>query len=130
MEATFFLRNKLYRHIEWNGQKFTFYRNKTNEYGELSDEIEKTFTFKGLYHDGGGYGGMLNFELYERDGGRTITKMKPMILCKYDDAKDIIIDDFVYIGDLKYRMIEKNDVKNLNIAFELSLEKEDTDNGN
>lgn len=129
MEATLYLKNKLYRHIDWNGQEFVFYRNAKNEYGELTEEIEKRFWFKGLFHDGGGYGGMLNFELYERDGGRTITKMKPMILCKYDDAKELMIDDVVYIGDDKYRMIEKNNVKNLGIAYELSLEKEDQNNG-
>jgi len=127
MEASLYLRNKLHRHIEWNGQPLIFYRYSKNEYEELTNEIEEEFHFKGLFHDGGGYGGMLNFELFERDGARTITKMKPMILCKYEDGKDIVIDDVVYMAGIKYRMVEKNNVKNLNIAFELSLEKDDGD---
>lgn len=127
MEASLFLRNKLYRHIEWNGQEFTFNRYKENEYGELSDEIGQSFTFKGLFHDGGGYGGMMNFELVERDGARITTKMKPMILCTYDSGKDIVIDDWAYVGNNKYKVIEKNNIKNLNIAYELSLEL-DNDN--
>lgn len=128
MEASLFLRNKLYRHIEWNGQPFTFYRYAKNKYNELEvGTIEQEFAFKGLFHDGGGYGGMLNFELYERDGARTITKMKPMILCKYEDGKNIVIDDAVFIAGIEYRMVEKNNVKNLDIAFELSLEKVDGD---
>lgn len=123
MESTLFLKNKLYRHIEWNGQMLTFYRNARNEYGEvIDDDVVIDFTFKCLFHDGGGYGGMLNIELYERDGARTITKFKPMILCKYSDGFPLQMDDMVDINDNTYRVVEKNDVKNLGIAFEISLE--------
>lgn len=126
MEATLFLKNQIYRHIAWNGQEFTFYRLAKNSYEEFTDEIEQEFTFRGIFHDGGGYGGMLNFQLYEREGGRTLTRMKPMILCKYEDGKDLQIDDMVQIGDRKFRMLEKQDIKSLGIAFEISLEQ---DNG-
>lgn len=125
MEATLFLRNKINRHIQWNGQDFTFYRYAKNEYGELSTEIEREFNFRGVFHEGGGYGGMLNIELYERDGARTVSKMKPMILCGYDDGKDLKIDDWADIGGVIYRIVGKQDVKNMNIAFEISMEKED-----
>ena len=122
MEAVLFLKNKLLRHISWNGQMVTFYRYATNEYGELTTEYTEINTFKGLFHDGGGYGGMLNYEMYERDGGRTLTKMKPMILCAYEDAKDLVVDDFVIINGQYYKMIEKNDVKGLGYVVEISLE--------
>ena len=121
-----YLRNKIKRQIDWNGQEFEFLRYKQNEYHELTDEVEKKFLFKGIFHEGGGYGGMLNIELYERDGARTVSKMKPMILCLYEDAKDLDMDDTVLIGDCKYLVVEKNDVKNMHIAFEISLE---IDNG-
>lgn len=123
MEATLFLRNKLLRHIKWNGQPLTFVRYATNEYNELNKNvIVEEFHFKGLFHDGGGYGGMLNYELYERDGSRNLTKMKPMILCAYEDGKDLVIDDVTKINGQCYKLIEKNDVKALGIVYELSLE--------
>ena len=134
MEATLFLKNKLLRHIKWNGQPITFVRYAKNDYGELvKDEIEQTFSFRGLFHDGGGYGGMLNYELYERDGSRNLTKMKPMILCAYEDGNNLVIDDVTELNGKHYKLIEKNDVKALGIVYELSLEvdkysDEDLDN--
>lgn len=121
-----YLRNKIKRQIDWNGQEFEFLRYKQNEYHEITDEVEEQFLFKGIFHEGGGYGGMLNIELYERDGARTVSKMKPMILCLYEDAKDLDMDDTVLIGDCRYLVVEKNDIKNMHIAFEISLE---IDNG-
>lgn len=121
-----YLRNKIKRQINWNGQEFEFLRYKQNEYHEITDEVEEQFLFKGIFHEGGGYGGMLNIELYERDGARTVSKMKPMILCLYEDAKDLDMDDTVLIGDCRYLVVEKNDIKNMHIAFEISLE---IDNG-
>lgn len=126
MRTPVFFRNKIKRQILWNGQPFEFVRYKKNSYGELTDEIETTIKLNGVFHEGGGYGGMLNFELYERDGGRTVSRMKPMILCMYEDAVDIQIDDEVIISDYKYRVVEKNDIKNMRIAFEVSME---IDNG-
>ena len=126
MEALLYFRNKIKRHIDWNGQEFTLSRYKKNEYGELTEEVDKTFTFKGLFHDGGGYGGMLNIELFERDGGRTFTRFKPMILCLFEDGDNIDTDDVVQISEDVFRVVEKSDVKSLGVVCEISLEK---DNG-
>lgn len=121
-----FFRNKIKRHIDWNGQEFTFSRYKKNEFGELNEEVDKEFLLKGLFHDGGGYGGMLNIEMYERDGGRTFTRFKPMILCLHEDGQYIETDDVVQISGDVFRVVEKSDVKSLGVAYEISLEK---DNG-
>lgn len=126
MEAVLFLKNKLDRHIEWNGQMLTFQRYAKNDYEELTDVVSEEFTFKGIFHEGGGYGGMLNIELYERDGGRTPSKMKPMVLCRYEDGLNLEMDDFVKISNNIYKVVDKADVKNLGIAFEVSME---IDNG-
>ena len=119
-----FLKNKITRQIKWNGKSFTFIRYKENDYHEKNyNEVEMEVTLKGVFHEGGGYGGMLNIELYSRDGGRTVTKMKPMILClKNDDSTILDIDDVVKVGDYIYKVVEKNDIQNLGIAFEISLE--------
>lgn len=122
MQVKTFLANKIRRQILWNGEEFTFNRYKVNEYKELTDEIEKSITVKGIFHEGGGYGGMLNIELYERDGARSISSMKPMILCLYEDGKELLIDDEVVIAGSKFRVVEKNNVKQIDVAFEVSLE--------
>ncbi len=122
-----YFRNKIKRQIEWNGQEFVFTRYALNEYEEIDySKVDKEFHLKGIFHEGGGYGGMLNIQVYERDGARTLTKMKPMILCLYEDGKDLDMDDEVIISDYKYKVVDKNDVKNLKVAFEISLE---IDNG-
>lgn len=126
MQVSVFLKNKIVRQIKWNGQKFEFLRFKKNEYQESTEEVEKTFELNGIFHEGGGYGGMLNIEMYGRDGGKTVSKMKPMILCLYEDGVNLDTDDVVFIGDYKYHIVEKSDIKNLKIAFEISLE---VDNG-
>lgn len=123
MQVETFLRNKIKRQIEWNGQNFIFKRFVENEYHELQDNVGQTFEIRGVFHEGGGYGGMLNFELYEREGSRELSKMKPMILCLYNDvSKELKLDDRVKIGDEEYYIIGKNDIKNMGIAYDLSLE--------
>jgi len=123
MQTEVFFKNKIKRQILWNGQEFIFTRYGFNDYNEIDyTKVEQQFVFKGIFHDGGGYGGMLNITLYERDGARTLTKMKPMILALYEDAKDLKMDDVVQISDSIYKVVEKNDVKGMGIAFEISLE--------
>ena len=119
-----FLKNKITRQIKWNGKSFTFIRYKENDYHEKNyNEVEMEVTLEGVFHEGGGYGGMWNIELYSRDGGRTVSKMKPMILClKTEESTVLKMDDVVKVGDYVYKVVEKNDIQNLGVAFEISLE--------
>lgn len=119
-----FLKNKITRQIKWNGKSFTFIRYKENDYHEKNyNEVEMEVTLEGVFHEGGGYGGMLNIELYSRDGGRTVSKMKPMILClKTEESTVLKMDDVVKVGEYVYKVVEKNDIQNLGVAFEISLE--------
>lgn len=124
MQVKVFMANKIKRQVLWNGQDFVFTRYVKNEYHELTDEVEKEIKIKGVFHEGGGYGGMLNIELYERDGARSVSSMKPMILCTYEDGVNLKMDDEVVIAGSKFRVVEKNNVKQINVAFEVSLELE------
>lgn len=117
-----FLLSKIKRQIQWNGRNLDFVRFRRDEYGQLTNEVEETISFRGLFHEGGGYGGMLNIELYENDGARTTTKMKPMVLCLYDDGDKIRIDDYVKISNRMFFVVDKSDVSGFGVAFELSLE--------
>ena len=124
MQVETFLRNKINRLIQWNGQEFVFTRKKKNQYHEIVDDTNFEITVKGVFHDGGGYGGMLNLELYTREGSREYDKSKPMILCLVDsNSSQIVIDDEITIGTTPYTVVDKVDVKNLGIAYEVSLEQ-------
>ena len=124
MQVETFLKNKINRLIRWNGQELTFTRKEKNQYHEIIDDTEPKITIKGVFHDGGGYGGMLNLELYTREGSREYDKSKPMILCLVDEnSSQIIIDDEITIGTTDYTVVDKVDVKNLGIAYEISLEQ-------
>ena len=123
MRIEYTLRNKIKRQIDWNGRDFIFVRYKQDMYHQKTDEIEREIYVKGLYHEAGGYGGMLNIELFERDGSRTVTKMKPMIMCLYEQGLDLEMDDEILLNGSTYKVIDKSDIQNLNVAFEISLEK-------
>lgn len=124
MQVETFLKNKINRLIRWNGQEFTFTRKEKNQYHEIIDDTKFTITIKGVFHDGGGYGGMLNLELYTREGSREYDKSKPMILCLVDEnSSQIVIDDKITIGNVDYTVVDKVDLKNLGIAYEISLEQ-------
>lgn len=122
MRAEVYLKNKVKRQIEWNGREATFIHYKQNQYHETTDEVEWKKTIKGVFHEGGGYGGMLNFELYERDGSRMASRMKPMFLCALDDATEITMGDIMLLNNHKYKVIEKSNVSELNVAYEISFE--------
>lgn len=126
MIADRFLKSKVIRQVRWNGRDLVFVRYARNSYNELTSEVAEEIKVRGMFHEGGGYGGMLNIELYENDGARTVSKMKPMVLCMYDEGLKLDIDDEVQIGNSRYKVVEKNDVSNLGVAFEVSLE---IDNG-
>ena len=119
-----FLKNKITRQIKWNGKSFTFIRYKENDYHEKNyNEVEMEVTLEGVFHEGRGYRGMLNIELYSRDGARTLPKMKPIILClKTEESIILKMDDVVKVGEYVYKVVEKNDIQNLGVAFEISLE--------
>lgn len=124
MQVETFLKNKINRLIRWNGQELTFTRKEKNQYHEIIDDTDFTITIKGVFHDGGGYGGMLNLELYTREGSREYDKSKPMILCLVDEnSSQIIIDDEITIGNVDYTVVDKVDLKNLGVAYEISLEQ-------
>lgn len=124
MQVETFLKSKINRLIKWNGQDFVFTRKMKNQYHEIVDDTDFEIHIRGVFHDGGGYGGMLNLELYTREGSREYDKSKPMILCLVDDdSSQIIIDDEITIGRTPYTVVDKVDVKNLGIAYEISLEQ-------
>lgn len=122
MLSELYLRNRLVRQIQWNGRDFEFFRMKTDEYGQVSDAERESYKIRGIFHDGGGYGGMLYLDMYENDSARTLSKMKPMILCAFKPGEKIRTEDLVDIGGRRYRVAGKNDVNAFGVVWEVTLE--------
>ena len=118
MQATLFMKNKIARQIAINGQKFAFVRNKTDDYHQQLDEVKEVATISGIFHEATSYVKGTN-----SDGGRMVSKPQPMILTLRDDNSRLLEkDDKVTIGSNTYYVIEKYDIKNLGVAYDISLE--------
>jgi len=116
-------RRKIRANIRTHGLTFEFIRHERNEFGEITDEIEKKIEIKGIYHIGSIMGGMYLTER-ERDGGVTPKKNAPMILVLYSDFIDEPIEqlDRVFVNGIENRVVEIINVAEVNFACDICLE--------
>lgn len=118
MQNVLFLKNKIARQITLNGQQFSFKRRTIDKYHQQSAEEEEVTTVAGLYHETVSY-----VRENSSDSGRMVSKPQPMILLLCDDeSKKIRHNDTVYIGECTYHVVSVKDVKNLGVAYDISLE--------
>lgn len=115
---TEFSRPKLKRILDRRGSLYTFVRPKLNEFKEPIEGVERT-TILGLYHTEKNY-----LSQTVSESGRTHTKITPMVLCLYTPELGIEVDDCVYIGEIKHRVVAINDVGSAHVAFNITLEEE------
>ena len=112
-----FERDKLRKQIQMYGKNYIFKREQLNEYKEPTGEVDVVSPVVGIYHAFGSY---TSRQITE--GAVVAKNQTPMIVCLLEDAVLLHVDDFVEIGDEKYRIISLNNVNNLNYAVEISLE--------
>lgn len=118
MQNVLFLKNKVARQITLNGQQFLFKRRNTDAYHQQSAIEEEVATISGIFHESTSY-----VRESSNDSGRMFTKPQPMILALRDNvSEEIQHNDTVNIGDCIYRVVSKKDVKNLGVAYDISLE--------
>lgn len=119
MRQETFLRNKINRQIKQNGSAYVFKRLGIDEYGQRTDEVENTFDVKGIFHE------VINHlqkdQLAESDGARIVDIPSSYILCLFEDGDPIRIDDFVEINEKIYKVVNKINVGNYNVAYDISL---------
>lgn len=118
MRAALFLQHKIKRQLQCNGQEYIFKRYGEDEYHCKDRENFSEITVQGLYHVTSSY-----IRESNNEGGRMISKTQPMLLVLYDDGKKLEVDDEVVIGDNLYKIVAFNDVQNLKIAHDISLEE-------
>ena len=115
-----FEREKVKRNILMHGCQFTFSRVQKDEFEEDDSELIGVTTISGLFHQSRGY---ISQSTSMNDGRVIRTKPQPMILVLIDEYSDLILpDDIVTYNQIKYRVTGKNDLNNLGLAYDISLE--------
>lgn len=109
--------HKVVREIKTHGRTYIFNRNVLDEYNEPTGQEQEITTVRGLFHITKGY---VSQKIAE--GSKTHSKGQPMLMLTYEDSTEIKVSDFVNINENKYIVIEKNNLQELNIVCDISLE--------
>lgn len=110
--------NKVLKEITIHGLKYQFRRDKLNEYEESTGEEEKVIECKGLFHQTKSY-----ISRSVSDATTTQTKGQPLIMMGYDDSKSIQSGDKVNVSGNEYRVTGINNINELCIISDVSLEE-------
>ena len=109
---------KVKREIEIHGKQYTFERIIKDEYGEETKVKEQVETVLGLFHTSKGY-----VTKNTSDGGTIKSKGQPKILMIIDEQSiNLKQDDVVEINGNVYKLVDKNDILNFGIIYDVSLE--------
>lgn len=115
MREYLFLRSKIKRQIDWNGQEFHFTHVGEDKYHRGSEET--VVSVVGVYHQATSYK-----QKSSSDGMVTSTKAKPMILCMYEDGSAVSVGDRISLNGKDMFVSGVENVQELNVAVEISLE--------
>lgn len=117
MNALSFQLNKVRRLINTQGRVFTFVRQRTNEFGEPNGQTE-SIDILGVYHE------TTSFLSKSATESTTIRqKSSPMILCLWEDAKEILHTDELQFNGKSYKLGEVKNLSESNIVADISLEE-------
>lgn len=105
---------KIKRVIELHGKNCVFSRNTENEFHEPQGEA-LTIEVRGLFHEENGY---LNVTIGE--AGKTYSKKEPKLLILFRD--NLVKGDFVTLDCGRYQITGIDDLGNLHLCLDLSLE--------
>ncbi len=113
---------KIRRELKKVGKEYTFKRAKKNAFKEPTNEDDVVIKLIGLYHEQNG-----NISMMTGETTQTRTKKIPTILCLYEDAKPLKVEDIVEINSKKFKITGIVNIQEWNIITDISLEV--TDNG-
>lgn len=113
------LKPKIQKAINKYGIDLEVYRASVNEFGE-QDEPELSAELKAIYWDKSSY----TLKIIEQDdGGATTRQRRPYLTAMYEETLDISLGDYVSISGVKYAVVDKLNVQQLDVAVDLVLEK-------
>jgi hypothetical protein len=108
---------KLRRELKRTGKEYEFKRAKLNDFKEPTKDSVVAGKLTGLYHEQNS-----NVSITTGDTTQTRTKKVPMILCLYEDATFLKIDDFVKINSKIFKVTGVVNIQEWNIIADISLE--------
>lgn len=110
---------KIKRELKRSGIDYEFKRSNVNDFGEPVPDDKVVGKVNGLYHEENS-----NIQIQAGDAVQYRTKKIPMILCLYEEVKELGLKpgDFVCIGKEKYKVTGFVDIQNWNIVADISLE--------
>lgn len=121
MQGQAFQVNKVRRLIHTQGQVFSFVRRQRNDFNEADGEIS-CINLNGVYHETTTY-----IKKSSSDAATVSKKPAPMILCLWEDAKQLLHTDLVVFQDKTYRVGGINNLCQSNAIADISLEEVQTD---
>ena len=108
---------KLRRELKKVGVEYEFKRAGLNKFKEPTNESEFAGKLIGLYHEQNSY-----VSVTAGEATQTRTKKTPMILCLYEDAKTLKLDDFIEMNSRKYKVTGVVNIQEWSIIADISLE--------
>lgn len=110
---------KLRRSMLRSGQSFKFFRNEKNSFGEPSGDKVEVGELKAIYHSMNS-----NIQLSTGDAVQVRTKKIPMLLCAYDDAKELGIraGDWIALNGQKMYVTGIVNIQEWRLVADISLE--------
>lgn len=108
---------KLRRELKRIGKEYEFKRAKLNNFKEPTNDSVVAGKLTGLYHEQNS-----NVSVTTGDTTQTRTKKVPMILCLYEDAKFLKMDDTVKINSKTFKVTGVVNIQEWNIIADISLE--------
>lgn len=114
--------HKVTREIKCHGDNYVFWRDEVDKYGEPTGNVRNIADVKGLFHTQRTY-----VSKNASDATTTHATGSPMILARYDDAKNLKANDWLTINGKTFKVIDVNDIMEYNILVNISLDEVVTD---
>jgi hypothetical protein len=115
MQYALFMENKVSRQIAINGSDFSFTHSAEDKYHNATTET--TVALRGIYHQSTSYQSKT-----ATDGSVTSSKPSPQILCLYKDGSKVSKGDEITVNDKKMFVTGMEDVQQLHVVSQISLE--------
>lgn len=109
---------KVEREIKLHGETYEVHRDNKDEYGEAADGNSLICSFCGIFHTSRGFTTRsTTVATTTRNTG------SPMILAVFSDCEKIQKGDYIMINDVRYEIVDKNNIEEQNIVVDMSLER-------
>lgn len=112
--------HKVVQAIKTHGSSFTFARPAVNEFGEPIDSDQR-IEIHGIYHTTHSY-----VSTNGAQGSTTRSKRSPLILALIEDGAKLQTGDVLVYQNRKYTVTEIQNVSEMNICADISLEEVQT----